>query len=102
MRSRWLIRRRARWQDAVVHVATYTKHVNLGFNDGASLTDPLGILAGTGSRVRHVSFRSVEDVRAPWVDEYLHAAVAHGGLTASMGDGGTTVRVSKGPKRRPS
>lgn len=90
-----------RWQDAVVHVATYTKHVNLGFNDGASLPDPLGILVGTGSRIRHVSFGSLADVGAPWVEDYLSAALAHAGLAADAGDGGTTVRVSKGPKRRP-
>ncbi len=91
-----------RWQDAIVHIATYTRHANLGFNDGATLADPLGILVGTGSRVRHVTFRSRTDVEAPWVDDYLAAALAQAGLTADLGDGGTTVRMSKGPKRRPS
>src|SRR6185503_1986161 len=66
----------ARWQDGVVHIATYTKHVNLGFNDGASLDDPSGLLRGTGSRIRHVTCRSVDDVAAAWVDDYLHAALA--------------------------
>ena len=54
-----------RWQDSVVHIASYTKWVNLGFNDGASLDDPLGILAGTGSHVRHVRFSGVGDLEAP-------------------------------------
>jgi hypothetical protein len=90
-----------RWQDGVVHIATYAKHANLGFNDGASLDDPARVLVGTGSRIRHVTLRSLDDVAAPWVDGYLRAALAHAGLDASMGDGGTTVRASHGPKRRP-
>jgi hypothetical protein len=90
-----------RWQDGVVHIATYAKRVNLGFNDGASLDDPLAVLAGTGSRIRHVTFHAVADVDAEWVDEYLAAALAQAGLDNGMGDHGTTIRVSKGPKRRP-
>jgi hypothetical protein len=90
-----------RWQDGVVHIAAYSKRVNLGFNDGATLTDPLGVLTGTGRRIRHVSFRSSSDVGAAWIEEYVAAALAQAGLDAHMGDGGTTVRVSNGPKRRP-
>ena len=89
------------WQDGVVHIASYSKRVNLGFNDGASLADPLGILTGTGARIRHISFNAVADVDAEWVDEYLAAALVQAGLDKGMGDGGTTTRVSKGPKRRP-
>jgi hypothetical protein len=90
-----------RWQDGVAHIATYARRVNLGFNNGASLADPLGILAGSGKRIRHVSFDSVVDVEAAWIDDYLRAALGQAGLTTSMGDGGTTIRESKGPKRRP-
>ena len=89
------------WQDGVAHIATYATRVNLGLNDGASLPDPLGILAGTGTRIRHVSFRSVDDVGAEWIDGYLADALTYAGLDATMGDRGTTIRVSKGPKRRP-
>jgi hypothetical protein len=90
------------WQDGVVHIATYAKRVNLGFNNGASLPDPEGVLTGTGSRIRHVSFRSVDEVGVGWIDDYLARALAQAGLDATMGDRGTTIRVSKGPKRRPS
>jgi hypothetical protein len=41
-----------RWQDSVVHIASYAEWVNLGFNEGASLDDPLGILFGTGAHIR--------------------------------------------------
>lgn len=90
-----------RWQDAICHIATYSRHANLGFNQGASLADPLGILVGTGARVRHVSFRSADAVEEPWVADYLVTAMTAGGMTSEMGDSGTTVRVSAGPKRRP-
>ena len=90
------------WQDGVVHIASYAKRVNLGFNDGSSLADPFGILTGTGARIRHVSFHAVADVDAEWVDDYLAAALAQAGLDGGMGDHGTTIRVSAGPKRRPA
>ena len=90
-----------RWQDGVCHIAAYSRHANLGFNNGASLGDPLGILGGTGSRIRHVTFRSAEEVEASWVDDYLHAAMASAHQSPGMGDGGTTVRASAGAKRRP-
>src|SRR5436853_5633264 len=42
-----------RLSDGVFHIAVYTKHVNLGFNDGATLADPKGILEGSGKSIRH-------------------------------------------------
>ena len=90
-----------RWQDGVCHIAIYAKHVNLGFNDGATLPDPLGMLKGTGTRIRHVTFRQPDETKAGWIDDYLRAALEAAGLTSDMGDRGTTVRVMEGPKRRP-
>ena len=91
----------ARGGTSLCHVATYSKHVNLGFADGAALPDPLALLRGTGTRIRHVSFRQVEETQAAWIDDYLRVALTLAGLTEEMGDGGTTVRVMQGPKRRP-
>jgi len=91
-----------RWQDSVVHIASYAKWVNLGFNEGAALDDPLGLLVGTGAHVRHVRFGAIGGLEAAWLDGYLHAAFDNAGCRADMGDGGTTVRVSAGPKRRPA
>ena len=48
-----------------------------------------------------VSFRQVEETQAAWIDDYLRVALTLAGLTEEMGDGGTTVRVMQGPKRRP-
>ena len=91
----------SRWQDGICHVAVYAKHVNLGFNDGVAVPDPLGLLQGSGSRIRHVTFKTPGDVAAAWLPDYLRAAMAQAEMTAGMGDGGTTVRESAGPKRRP-
>jgi hypothetical protein len=91
----------ARWQDGICHIATYSKHANLGFNDGASVPDPQGVLQGTGARIRHATFAAVDDVDAPWLEAYLRAAVTQAGLTTAMGDRATTIRISAGPKRRP-
>ena len=91
-----------KWQDGICHIATYSKHVNLGFREGATLDDPLGVLEGTGSHIRHASFRTVEDTNAKWIDDYLCRAMAAAGMKAKDGDSGTTIRVMKGAKRRPS
>jgi hypothetical protein len=37
--------------------------VRLGFEYGVALNDPHGLLKGTGSQVRHVVVRTVEDLR---------------------------------------
>jgi hypothetical protein len=86
----------------VCHVATYSKHVNLGFNEGASMPDPLGLLVGGGTHIRHVTFRQPMDTEVNWIDDYLREALNVVGLTTAMGDRGTTVRVMEGRKRRPS
>src|SRR5262252_2787589 len=54
-----------RLSDGILHIAVYSKHVNLGFNDGATLDDPKGILEGAGNRIRHIKIESPEHVRRP-------------------------------------
>lgn len=91
----------SRWQDGICHIAVYSRHVNLGFNDGATLPDPDGIPSGTGARIRHVTLRPGDDVSAPWIRAYVEAALAQRGLDRDMGDGGTTIRATTGGTRRP-
>ena len=81
-----------RTRDAVVYIASFTKHVNLGFNQGAVLADPEHVLAGTGARMRHVKFRSLDQVSAKWIDTYLRAALEQAGFDTDVGDAKTTVR----------
>src|SRR5437016_12823257 len=54
-----------RLSDGVFHIAVYSKHVNLGLNEGATLDDPEGILHGAGSRIRHMTIQTPEDLDRP-------------------------------------
>jgi len=40
----------------------YKQHVQVSFSRGAELKDPKRILLGTGSRRRHINFKSMGDV----------------------------------------
>lgn len=42
-----------------------SKHVNLGFNYGAELSDPKNLLEGTGKLFRHYKVKSIEDLSNP-------------------------------------
>ncbi len=52
-------------------------HVNLGFNYGAELQDPDGLLEGTGKLFRHVKIKSVDDINRPALRKLLEQAVKH-------------------------
>jgi hypothetical protein len=63
-----------RLSDGVFHIAVYSKHVNLGFNDGAMLDDPLAILQGAGARIRHISIKTPADLARPEIRSYVRRA----------------------------
>jgi hypothetical protein len=63
-----------RLRDGIFHIAVYSKHVNLGFNDGASLADPKGILQGTGSQIRHITIKTAADIKRPELRSYIRRA----------------------------
>lgn len=63
-----------RLKDGIFHIAVYSKHVNLGFNDGATLDDPKGILQGTGNRIRHITIKTTEDITRPEIRAYIRRA----------------------------
>ena len=63
-----------RLRDGIFHIAVYAKAVNLGFNDGATLDDPKGILLGSGNRIRHIPIRTAEDLKRPEVRSYIRRA----------------------------
>jgi hypothetical protein len=92
-----------RLQEAFCHVAAYPRYVNLGFNRGAALADPAGILVGRGARIRHVRIGAVGDLRAPAVQALLRAAVAQGRAMAPTTPRRATsaIRPTTGAKRRP-
>jgi uncharacterized protein DUF1801 len=100
----------ARLSDGIFHIAVYSKHVNLGFNDGATLDDPKGILQGAGNRIRHITIRTSEDIKRPEIRSYIRrarkAALADarklGGPELQKPDGViSTVKAVYPKKRRP-
>jgi hypothetical protein len=60
--------------DAFIHIVAYEKHVNLGFNQGATLPDRHGLIAGTGKRIRHIRITAAEDLKRP-LRPYIRAAI---------------------------
>jgi len=63
-----------RLRDGIFHIAVYSQHVNLGFNDGATLDDPKGILEGAGNRIRHITIKKPEDIKRPEIRAYIRRA----------------------------
>jgi hypothetical protein len=63
-----------RLSDGIFHIAVYAKAVNLGFNDGATLDDPKGILLGSGNRIRHITIKTPDDLKRPEVRSYIRRA----------------------------
>ena len=72
---------------AFIHIATYSEHVNLGFNQGAKLEDPNGILQGTGRLIRHVRFDTIEMVNTKGIKELVLAAIELGREMADKAGG---------------
>jgi len=99
--------------DGVLHIAVYGSGVNLGFNHGATLDDPRGILQGTGKRIRHISIKTPADLERPEIRSYIRRArkrsiadarkLGEVGLAAHDKDGKVTsvVKAIYAKKRRP-
>jgi len=62
-------------KDGFCHIATYCSYVNLGFNRGALLPYPNGVLAGKGKLIRHITIRNENDLDRPVVRRFLQAAI---------------------------
>lgn len=92
-----------RLKEGFCHVAAYAKHVNLGFNRGAILDDPEGLLKGSGASIRHFRVHRPEDLATPGLDVLLEAAVAQGlaSVDAPPAAPRSIVKPTTGAKRRP-
>jgi hypothetical protein len=62
-------------RDMFCYIATATAHVNLGFCYGALLEDPSHVLEGEGKRMRHIKFRTRQDLKRSFVRKYIRAAM---------------------------
>lgn len=87
--------------DHFLHLASYTKYVNLGFSQGASLNDPEGRLKGTGARIRHIKLTQVLDLEDPYLHRLIEGACALAVRSREVVEPRTLVRVMAGVKRRP-
>lgn len=58
------------------YVLPHSRHVNLGFYNGADLADPGGLLEGTGKKLRHVKVRAVDETVNPALRDLVVAALA--------------------------
>ena len=75
---------------AFCHIPVYSNHINLGFNMGADLDDPDGIMSGSGKKIRHVSIRDSSDLSHPAIVRLLDDAVL---LAEGQLDGPRTIEA---------
>lgn len=59
----------------VAAIMPFKSYVNLQFFRGVELSNEMGLLVGTGKGMRHVSFRTIEEVRVPAVASLIAAAI---------------------------
>ncbi len=57
--------------DCYCAIIIYSKHINISFPSGASLSDPKELLQGSGKRIRHIKIRKFEDINDPAVQNLL-------------------------------
>jgi hypothetical protein len=56
------------------YVNCFKNHVNVGFFSGAELEDPVGLLQGSGKRMRHVKWKPGVEANAAALRDLINAA----------------------------
>ena len=89
--------------DAFVFTTTHTSWVNLGFNFGALLADPGGLLRGDGKMIRHIRIARTADLEIPGVRDLVTAAIAQADRPQAKQEKPCTVvhKAGAGRKRKP-
>jgi len=64
------------YNGALCYIMAFKNHVNLGFSRGTDLSDPLGILEGSGKEMRHVKVTTLEGILADALKDLVREAVA--------------------------
>jgi hypothetical protein len=62
-------------KDGFCHVVIYKNCVNLGFNRGALLADPDGVLEGSGKLIRHLRVHNHDELDRPIMRRLVRAAI---------------------------
>jgi hypothetical protein len=96
-----------RLKESFIHVAVYAPHVNLGFNRGAEMDDPEGVLRGDCKMVRHLTIREPADLNKKYIARLVKDAVLDGRTMAATSKVPTippqsTVKAIYAKKRRPA
>jgi hypothetical protein len=65
------------------YIKAFKEHVNFGFWRGVDLDDPMGLLQGSGEKMRHVKLTSVKDINEQAFSAFVRAAVT---LNKEKGD----------------
>ena len=68
-------------------VNVFSRHVNLGFFNGAALADPAHLLEGSGKRMRHVTLRPGREPPAAALRALVEAAYLDGRARAAGAPG---------------
>ncbi len=87
--------------DSIVSLACSARGVVLSFYYGASLSDPDGILLGSGNQNRFVRLAGPETLRDAAVARVIRAAVAQATPPLHRGRKGHTIIQSVSAKQRP-
>lgn len=87
-------------KDGFCHVVAYPNCVNLGFNRGALLSDPDGVLEGAGKLIRHIRINNHDDLDRPLVRRFLRAAIEQVGAPRPATSGRKSTPAAK-PTRKP-
>lgn len=64
-------------RDAVFTISPLKAYLQLYFIRGTELSDPDGMLQGTGKKLRHVNIRVAADLKRPALVRLMKRAVAH-------------------------
>ena len=67
-------------KDGICIISVFRKHVNLGFNRGADLSDAGAVLQGAGKTMRHITLKKLSELDRPEVRAYLRQARKCAGL----------------------
>jgi hypothetical protein len=87
--------------DVVFSIAVFPRWVSLFFFDGVHLSDPTGILRGSGRQVRHVVLKSADDLDQPAVVALMKEALSTADPPIPKGKKGALLIKSVSARQRP-
>jgi len=76
-----------KFSEHYAYLALHRDHVNLGFNQGAELDDPAGLLSGPGKSLRHHQLHRLDELADPALADLLVSARRHRAATTTSSGG---------------